>query len=228
MKIAKLAVIFVLIFSVKGVAQQVGRVSAGVDVGTGIKENAWAPSIMYHQELSLNHFPWFRVGWGVRGSGYYANRSDLAPKNTSMSGDTLKFGKVTTNTISFLIGANIRVWKFDIGANTDLVGLTFGAKRTGLYSQTQLPVEGKGYEFYNMPISSTPTTFSAAPLLLNNQNGQSELYVRFWVTDRVGLKLGYVHGRVAYTAAQKLYNDQTIFSKTYGLPYAAISFPLYN
>ncbi|MCE7039559.1 hypothetical protein [Dyadobacter sp. CY312] len=227
MKIARLAVLLILVFSIKSVGQQLGRVTSGVDLGLGYKEDVWVPSAMYHQELSLNNFPWFRIGWGVRGAGYYANRTDLAPKNTAMSGDSLKFGKITTNTISFLVGANVRIWRFDIGANTDLIAIGFGAKRRGLYSAGKL-TNGEGSEFYNTYVSSAPSTLNALPLVLDNQNGQSELFLRYWITDRIGIKLGYVHGRVTYTSSEKLDNGQTRFSHSYGVPYAAISFPLYN
>jgi hypothetical protein len=227
MKIAKLAVILILVFSIKSVGQQHGRVTSGIDLGVGNKGDVWVPSAMYHQELSLSHFPWFRIGWGVRAAGHYANQTDLAPKNTAMSGDTLRFGKITSNTISFLVGANLRLWKCDIGANTDLIGIAFGTKRRGLYSAGRL-TDGQGSEFYNDYVSSAPNTLNAVPLLLNNQNGQSELFLRYWITERVGLKVGYVHGRVTYTSSEKLANGQTRFSQSYGVPYAAISFPLYN
>jgi hypothetical protein len=227
MKIVRLAVILVLIFSIESVGQQLGRVTSGVDVGLGYKEDAWVPSAMYHQELSLNHFPWFRIGWGVRGAGYYASQTNLAPKNTAMSGDTLKFGKITTNTISFLVGANVRLWKFDIGANTDLFGFAFGTKRRGLYSAGRL-TDGAGSKYYNDYVPSSPSPFNVVPLVLDNQNGQSELFLRYWITDRIGLKVGYVHGRVTYTSSEKLDNGQNRFSTSYSVPYVAIAFPLYN
>ena len=110
-------------------SQSLSRVTSGIDLGVGYEEEKWVPAVMYHQDLSLNNFPWFHVGWGVRTWGYYAGRTDLTPKNTAASMDTLKFGKITSNGISFLVGATIRLWKFDIGANTDLLGVAFGVKR---------------------------------------------------------------------------------------------------
>lgn len=221
------AILLISMIPFVGQAQSQPRVTSGIDVGLGYEDKAWAPSAMYHQELSLNHFPWFRIGWGVRANGFYNGRTDLAPKSTAQSGDTLRFGKITTNSFSFLAGTNIRIWKFDIGANTDLFGIAFGVKRRGLYAKPSF-TEGEGAPFYNSYVSSSPTPLNALPLLLENNNGQSELFVRFWVTDRIGLKVGYVHGRVTYTASERLDNGQRRFSKSYGLPYAALSFPLYN
>lgn len=168
-----------------------------------------------------------RLGWGIRTWGYYAGKTDLVPKTYSASGDTLKFGKITSNGISFLAGASLKLWKFDIGANTDLIGFAFGVKRKGLYTKSSF-TKGDGAEYYNAYVSSSPSALNALPLFLNNNNGQSEVFVRFWFTDRIGLKVAYVHGRTTYTASEKLDNGQNRFSKTYGVPYASIAFPLYN
>ncbi|SDG53662.1 hypothetical protein SAMN04487996_119181 [Dyadobacter soli] len=202
------------------------RVTSGIDLGLGYQDKVWVPSVTYHQELSLSNFPWFRIGWGVRGWGYYAGRTDMLPKSSALNADTLKFGKVSSNGISFLLGANFRVWRFDIGANTDLVGLAFGLKRQALYAADGL--YDKGGEHYNAYLKSGPATLNALPLLMDKQNGQSEAYVRFWVTDRIGVKVAYVHGRVTYASPEKLINGQTRYSATFGVPYVALSFPLYN
>lgn len=227
MKIFRLAVLLIFIIPFTGFGQTSSRVTSGMDLGLGYKDDAWVPSIMYHQDLSLNNFPWFKIGWGIRTWGYYAGRTDLAPKDYSSSGDTLKFGRITENGISMLFGASVRLWKFDIGANTDLIALAFGVQRRGLYSKSTF-ASGEGAEFYNSYVKSSPTAFNVVPLAIKNNNGQSEVFLRYWITERIGLKLGYVHGRVTYTASEKLDNGQKRFSVNYGVPYAALSFPLYN
>lgn len=225
MKCTRLIILFLLAATSFSHSQSTSRVTSGIDLGTGYKKNIWVPSVMFHQELSLNNFSWFRIGWGVRTWGYYANKTNLVPQNTQFSDDTLKFGRITSNGISFLAGASIRLWKFDLGANTDLFGLAFGAKRSGLYTKSSL-FEGEGAEYYNKYVSSTPSLGNALPLVLDKQNGQSELFMRFWFTERIGLKVGYVYGRVTYKTEDKLDNGQNRYSTTYGLPYAAMSFPI--
>ncbi|WP_233876179.1 hypothetical protein [Dyadobacter sp. CY323] len=213
--------------SVTAFSQSLSRVTSGIDLGVGYLDKVWVPSVLYHQELSLTNFPWFRIGWGVRAWGYYAGRTDLAPKNNALSGDTLKFGRVSSNGASFVLGANFRVWKFDIGANTDLFGVAFGVKRKGLYTKSTL-FDGEGSKYYNDYVPSNPSTINLLPLALDKQNGQSELFLRYWFTDRIALKLGYTYGRITYATAEKLDNGQKRFSKTFGVPYAALSFPFYN
>jgi hypothetical protein len=227
MKKAGLILSIVLLISFNVFAQVSSRVNSGIDVGLGYKDKVWVPAILYHQELSLNHFSWFRISWGVRAAGYYAGKTDLVPKSSNQSGDALKFGKITTNSLSFVAGASIRVWKFDVGANTDLVGIAFGARRRGLYDRTSMG-EGEGAAFYNSYIPSSPSSLNAVPLVMENQNGQSELFVRFWFNERVGIKAGYSYGRVTYTSSEKLDKGQTRFSTTYGVPSVSFAFPLYN
>ncbi|ACT93178.1 hypothetical protein Dfer_1954 [Dyadobacter fermentans DSM 18053] len=227
MKSLRLIVLFVFLGSLKAFSQDLSRVTSGLDVGLGYQSEVWVPSVTYHQELSLSNFPWFRIGWGVRAWGYYGGRTDMFPKSSAVSSDTLKFGRLSANGASFLLGANFRLWKFDIGANTDLFGVAFGLKRQALYANGGLYDEESG-EYYNKYLSSGPATLNALPLVLDKQNGQSEAYIRYWITDRIGVKLAYVHGRVTYASPYKLVNGQTRYSTTFGVPYLALSFPLYN
>jgi hypothetical protein len=227
MKRFRLIVLFLFLGTVSGYGQSLSRVTSGIDMGLGYKDEAWVPAITYHQELSLSNFSWFRIGWGVRTWGYYAGKTNLVPKSNAFSDDTLKFGRVTANGASVLFGLNVRVWKLDIGANTDVIGIAFGTRRSGLYSKSTF-YEGEGRDYYNAYIDSNPATLNAFPLLLDKQNGQSEVYLRYWITDRIGVKLSYVHGRLTYATAEKLDNGQKRFSTSYGVPSVAISFPLYN
>ncbi|MCF0073742.1 hypothetical protein LZD49_24905 [Dyadobacter sp. CY261] len=226
MKSIRLLVLFVFLGSLKAFSQDISRVTSGLDMGLGYQDEVWVPSVTYHQELSLSNFPSFRIGWGVRSWGYYAGRTDMFPKTSALSSDTLKFGRLSANGISFLVGANFRLWKFDIGANTDLFGVAFGLKRHALYANGGLYDEGG--EYYNRHLRSGPATLNAIPLVMDKQSGQSEVYLRFWITEQIGLKVAYVHGRMTYAAPHKLENGQTRYSTTYGVPYLALSFPLYN
>jgi hypothetical protein len=227
MKIFQKAFIIILLSSAFASAQRTPRVSAGIDVGTGYQDGNWVPAVTYHQELSLNNFRWFRIGWGLRAWGYYGGKANLLPQTNTSSKDTLKIGKITANGASLLFGANFRLWRFDIGANTDIVGIAFGLKRKALYSKNYIfTSDDAGY--YNKLVPSTPAFLNVLPLALDKQNGQSELYIRYWVNDRIGIKLGYTHGRITYLTSEKLDNKQNRFSHTYGVPFVALSFPINN
>ena len=69
MKSIRFIVLFVFLGLSEAFSQDISRVTSGIDVGLGYQDKVWVPSVTYHQELSLSNFPWFRVGWGVRGWG---------------------------------------------------------------------------------------------------------------------------------------------------------------
>jgi len=226
MKIIRLAVILFLFSTAAAYAQYPSRVTSGIDLGTGYYDKAWAPSAMYHQELSVNGFPWFNLGWGVRTAGYYTGAKTLLSESVS-NGDSLKFGKLTSNSLSILFGITLKFGQFDIGANTDLLGIAIGVKRSGYYSKRTFP-RGENSEYYNTNISSSPNFFNVIPLGLEKNSGQSEVFLRYWFSERIAVKLGYVHGRQTYKTNVKLDNNQNKFSTTYDMPYVAVCFPLYN
>jgi hypothetical protein len=227
MKIIHVAIVLSIFNSISTFAQTNSRVTSGVDLGLGYRQDEWVPAVTYHQELSLNNFEWFRIGWGVRTSAHYAGRSDLYPQNNGFSNDHMKFGKLTTNSLSFLLGANIRLWHFDIGANTDIINVSVGIKRKGLYSKNYT-FESDDAGYFNQHIISKPKFLNAVPLAVKDQNGQSELYIRYWISNRVGVKLGYYFGRTTYQTTEKLDKGHHMFSINYGVPALSISLPLYN
>jgi hypothetical protein len=51
MKVLKVFILVLLLKTTTGWAQQMSPISAGVDVGSGIGSNSWAPSILYHEEI---------------------------------------------------------------------------------------------------------------------------------------------------------------------------------
>jgi hypothetical protein len=227
MKLNRFVLIFSAFCSFTASAQSTARVTSGVDLGLGYQDKVWVPAVTYHQDLSMANFPWFRIGWGVRTWGVYAGKTDLRPLNNSVSNDYLQYGKITINGLSLLAGANFRFGPVDFGGNTDLVGLVIGARRNALYTK-DFKFVGDDAGYYNQLIRTSPNFVNALPLVLDNQTGQSELYLRYWITSTIGVKLAYVAGRTTYTTPEKLDNGHNRFSKTYGVPSVSISFPLYN
>ena len=210
-------------------AQRQSQASAGVDVGSGFNNNSWAPSVLYHEEISPNSVPWLRFGLGLRAWGYYAGRTNLYSKKSDA--DFLEYNKVSANGVSFVAGINFRFWRIDLGVNTDLIGASFGSKRRGAYDKVE--GNGTGKPNYGQWLTTSPVIFNLAPLALKNYNGQSEVYARIFLTKRFGLKVGYVHGQIAYLTKERngtkvlLDNSQRRVYNFYGLPYAALSFPIF-
>ncbi|WP_031528366.1 hypothetical protein [Dyadobacter crusticola] len=211
--------------------QRQSQVSAGVDVGAGFNSTSWAPSVLYHEEISPNNVPWLRAGLGFRAWGYYAGRTNLYSKKSNS--DFLEYTNVSANGVSFVIGANFRIWRVDLGVNTDLIGASYGTRRRGFYDKEPSVEPTVGAPYYQQWISTSPVIFNFAPLALKNYNGQSEIYARVFLFKRLGVKLGYLHGQIAYVTRKQsnrkvlLDNRQRRVYNLYNMPYVALSFPIY-
>ena len=92
--------------------------------------------------------------------------------------------------------------KFDLGFNIDAIGFSFGAeKKANIISSVYDPGQAR------IQLAS-PTTFN---LLLTSDNDygslNSEFYLRYWIDEKIGLRLGYTFLFTEYTTNQKLSFD---------------------
>ncbi len=233
MKILKGLLIILLLNATSTHAQYASPIAGGVDVGVSVGSNSWAPSMMYHEEIGPQKLPWLRFGVGFRVWGLYGGRANLYTERIAGTKDYLEFRDVSVNGLSAVAGVNVSFWKLDIGVNTDLLGLTYGSKRHGYYEKNLPPTE-TGKPPYDQWVASKPTVFNALPLVLRRNTGQSEAFVRFKASRKLGVKLGYACSRLTYTTKKidgfnvYLDNNQRHVSKVYGLPYVALAFALGN
>ncbi len=214
-------------------AQRLSRVSAGLDIGTGIGKGNFSPSLLYYQTLQPANAPWIRLTGGARVWNYQAQDTYLtAPGGRSMN-DTMQLSRASATGVSFVMGLSLNVAnRVDIGVNADLLSFAFGKRRSATYrladpssvaeSDTlSLKLNGKGVDI-------APANLNVVPAFLRNNNGQAEAFVRIWFGKQIGLKFGYMIGQISYRADNKLNNGQKRFSTGYQMPYVALSFPLYN
>ena len=209
------------------------EVDAGIDVGIGVKGNAFSPSILYHEDIAILPGKIFRAGVGIRVWGLYNGAENLVSQNNAALRDTLSFNKISVNGASFVGGVSFKIRKVVVGANTDLLGLAFGNKRNAFYAKPDNAI-GDGSAYYNKSVATSPTIINLAPILLRRATGQSEVFCRVSITKYIGLKLGYLYTRVTYITNRvekekvTLDNGQRHFATSYGMPYASLSFSLMN
>ncbi len=233
MKKVFIAVLLIGFCAFTAQAQRISRVSAGLDIGTGIGKENFSPSLLYYQTINPPNAPWIRLTGGARVWNYQAQDTYLtAPGGRSMN-DTMQLSRASATGVSFVMGLSLRIAdRVDIGVNADLLSFAFGARRNATYrladstsvaeSDTiSLDLNGKGVDI-------APANLNAVPAFLRNNNGQAEAFVRIWFGKQIGLKLGYMIGQISYRSDFKLNNGQKRFSANYQMPYVALSFPLYN
>jgi hypothetical protein len=213
-----------------GYSQYQSRVWSGVDVGTGFGPEQWSPSLLYSQNLSPARLPWAQASAGMRIWRFMANDMDLTAPAGSGLNDVMQLSRASATGISFVLGVNLKLARrVDIGANADLVGFAFGKRRNAIYRLASPTTASDSIRGLNgKQISIAPANANIVPAFMKQNNGQAEAYVRLWFSEQIGIKLGYMWGQVAYRTDAKLNNGQGRFSSTYRMPYAAISFPMYN
>lgn len=219
-----------MIFLGSARAQRISRVSSGVDIGSGFGEGQFSPSLLYYQNLQPPHLQWAQLSGGLRIWNYQGKETQLTAPGGFSRKDVMSLNRASATGISFFLGVNLQPVRFlDIGVNADLLSLALGKRRSALYAlatpsgsedSLALVLNGKNVEI-------APANLNIVPAFIKKNNGQAEAYVRIWFGKQVGLKLGYMIGQISYRTDKKL-NGQGRFSSMYQMPYAAISFPLYN
>lgn len=226
MKILSNTLLLILLCVLGANAQRLSRVNGGVEIGTGYQDATWAPSITYYQDLSLNHFDWIRIGWGLRGSGLFSDQTALFPHSNTTLGDSLQVRKINSISASFFGSLTVSFGRFDLGANTDLINLAFGSLKTSTYTKDITFKTEDDLTYKSNKIRSAPSLLNFLPAALDNQNGNSEIFARYRFTNTIGIKAGYLASRVTYSTEQKLDDGKRRFSKMFGMPFIAITFPI--
>jgi hypothetical protein len=111
--------------------------------------------------------------------------------------------------------------KFDIGFNIDAIGLTFGGKQAGKFKASGSAV------LNNTTQNAKPTLFNAL-LVSNNDLGSlnSELYARYWVNNKLGVRAGLSFQFAEFTTTNKLTDNNDRFRYKYWLPMVGLSYKI--
>jgi hypothetical protein len=126
--------------------------------------------------------------------------------------DTLSMPKVQVNSLNAAIFLQYSIWpRLDVGFNIDVVGFSFGKEQTGLFTAA----ESDETSLNNTSQKGKPTPFN---LLLTSDNDigtlNSEFFLRYWVRQNWGVKLGYTFLFTEYTTNRELtYNNDRFRNK---------------
>lgn len=159
----------------------------------------------------------FKIGYGVRYTGYTGkNKNYITAPAKLTSGqtgpqvlftdinaanyDTINFANSQHNAINLSINLQYSFTsKFELGFNIDAVGFTFGGSQTGKFiSSANTPA-------FDVPQTAKPTTLNAL-LISDNDIGSlnSELYARYWITNKLAIRAGLSFLFTEYTTNNKL------------------------
>jgi len=219
MKKALLFTAFTLLIHNIGFAQDATEVKKGYKYNNNFDIALGAGSGQFSGALSWIHFHGigkkkkFKIGYGIRFTSYFGSNQnymtappELTAKPESI--DTLFMTKAQVNALNVSINLQYSFSsKFEVGFNIDAVGLSFGGKQTGQFISSTLPPIN---ELHMHNASVTPFN-----LLLVGDNDigtlNSELYVRYWLSEKIGIKAGLGFLFTEFTTNNKLAFDNDRF-----------------
>lgn len=208
-------------FSSTTFAQTTARLVSYVDVAGAWNTATWSANAQYHQYLKIDRKGLFQVGWGIRGTHFRGNNlpfiTALASQSRGKTGfsalsaplllrniDTLQVSAGITS-FNFNLGIQLSVFdKVDIGVNADILGLALGGKKSGFYSSTTGYNKVDSLNLHQTYQQAKPTSPNVQ-LLGDNAVGNltTEIYARLHITERLGLKAGYVFNTNEYRTSNK-------------------------
>ncbi len=179
----------------------------------------------------------FKIGTGIRLTYFAGNNKDLitAPaklttgekgpqvlfkENITTNLDTLKLPKIGAAYINIPIHLQYSFsQKFEVGFNIDAIGLSFGGKQSGTFYAKESKSLNKTTQ------TAKPTTFNAL-LVSDNDLGSlnSELYARYWINDKIGLRAGLSFQFIEYKTDKILTFENDRFRTKNLLPMIAVSY----
>lgn len=197
----------------------------------------FSPALSYSHLWGIGKNKKFKIGTGIRFTYFAGGKTDLitAPakltsgekgpqvlftENILSNFDTLKVAKIGAGYLNIPIHLQYSFSKkFEVGFNIDAIGLSFGSKQNGTFYTSDSKSLNKTIQ------SAKPTAFNLL-LVSDNDLGSlnSELYARYWINDKIGLRAGLSFQFIEYKTDKKLTFENDRFRTKALLPLFAISY----
>jgi hypothetical protein len=202
MKILLLFFSFILV-SVSAIAQN----GTSFELGGAIGSSVGSISASGFQNFGIGTKKKFYIGTGVRFTSFFGSNVNFTTAPADLTADdknvdTLLAPSPGVNSLNLMISLGYKISeKFDVGFNIDAVGISFGPTGTPSYI-----INGK-----SVASSASPTSTNIL-LVGDNDKGSlnSHLFVRYKLSDHLGLKVAY----------QFLFNELTTTTKIQTIPSA--------
>lgn len=206
--------------------------------------NGFAGALSYNKFYGVGKSGKFKVGLGLRFNTYFAGQNDHRTAPASLTSgkaslaalfaedinsqiDTLRLNKSQVNSLNLNIHLQYAILKkLEVGFNIDAIGLSFGGQQSGTFLARQSDATGRS-NHNKTNITAKPTTFNAL-LISDSDIGSlnSEIYARYWASDKLAIRAGLSFEFWEYTASNKLAFDNDRFRSKVLLPMIAVSYRL--
>jgi hypothetical protein len=212
--------------------------STTADVAFAAGGGAFSPAVSYNKLWGFGEYGKFKIGLGLRLTSFFGNDIDFRTAPARLTSgkesivalfsedivaniDTLRMPRAQTNALNLSIHLQYSFGsRFDVGFNIDALGATFGGRKSGEFIARS---QGR-------PVTIEPAKVTPFNLLLISDSDRgslnSELYARYWVGPKVGIRAGLSFQFSEYTTDRKLTFDNDRFRAKVLMPLVAVSFRL--
>lgn len=185
----------------------IAQVGTSVELGGAIGSSVGSISASGFKNWGIGAKKKFYVGTGVRFTSFFGSNVNFTTAPAELTADnknvdTLLAPSPGVNSLNLTINLGYKISeKFDVGFNIDAIGISFGPTGSPSYIRN-----GK-----SVASSASPTSPNIL-LIGDNDKGSlnSHLYVRYKLSDHLGLKVAY----------QFLFNELTTTTKIQTIPSA--------
>ena len=221
-----LATFFLAVTCVKAQNTDLPKKDANIDLALGIGENSsFSYALSWNTNYGLFTSNKFRLGYGVRFSGFTGSELNYITAPADLTGDDATIDTLMVNSphsmgLSALVNLQYQFnSKFKLGFNIDVIGLGFGSTD----NSTFISSDNTGQ--FPQTLESSPSSFN---LLLGGDSdlGQlkSEFYLAYALSEKTWLRGGADMTFTEYTTSQELTNSNDRFRYKPVLIFLAISY----
>lgn len=182
--------------------------------------SVFAPALSYTQMFGIGKAKRFRIGYGVRLTSFFKHNLEARTAPAKFTSGSTSFGALFADDIVsnidtlFLPNAQVNSLnlsinlqyalskKLEVGFNIDATGYSFGASQTG-----ELISKKNKRKFADGTTTSSATPGGLNLLLVSDSdigNLNSEVYARYWATEKIGIRAGFSFLFTEYTSDKKV------------------------
>lgn len=183
--------------------------SANIDAALSFG-NGFSTALSYNQLFGLGAKKRFTIGAGVRLTSFFGSKLNFTTAPASLTEkpetiDTVVFSKIQSNAINLAINLGYSFKKVDIGFSIDAIGATFGAGQSGTVAASTSTL--------NKTTQAAKLTGFNLLLVGDRDRGtlNSELFARYWFTEKIGLRVGGSFQFIEYTTDKVIAFDNQRF-----------------
>ncbi len=211
---------FLTIITFQISAQELKNSYKTFDLALTGNSSVFTPAFSFTQMYGIGKAKRFKLGYGVRLTSFFKHNLEARTAPAKFTSGTASFGalfaddivsnidtlylpKAQVNSLNVSINLQYALSKkLEVGFNIDATGYSFGADQTG-----ELISKKNKRKFADGSITSSANPAGFNLLLVSDSdlgNLNSEVYVRYWATEKIGIRAGFSFLFTEYTSDKKV------------------------